>query len=531
MKFIVKYVTMLGEVIKEIIFGVEIIKLNISSNIKEIIDKEGIEMDYKKNMEIKNKILCVGFILSVILRAGFDTILKVEPKFIFILVGASIPLILGDIFLIKKKFITLTMYYTIFMYGLVTLIMFISNPNFANFLLIYYAIMIISLYQDLRAMIIEAIVGIGLVVYFFIGYRTTLFANVGYEELAFYILYILAASTILSFNAIMTKKIYKNLDENHKATEESKSKLENILSKIYSTVETLTKANEKIKGGISITGQITQEITASTNEVSNRALKEVDIINNMKLSMGTGVEKVEEVTNAIETMEKLSVSTANVVLEGTSRVDTLSLEMIKVNSNILNAVKLINELNEENTKIVQIVSTIKNISEQTNLLALNASIEAARAGEHGRGFAVVAEEVRKLAEDSKLSTGKVESILNNISNKTKEVSNEVLNEQKSIELCNNHTNDVKELFCNIDKNTTKVLNHSKSIRSQSVVLEDVVKNTLNSVNVISEEVEVTATAMEEIFTSIDEVNISVLDINNSYNEIDNICKELNSIKS
>lgn len=488
-------------------------------------------MDYKNNMEIKNKILCVGFLLSVISRAVFDGFLKVQPKFIFILIGASIPLILGDIFLIKKKYHVLTMYYTIFMYGLVVLIMFVSNPNLANFMLIYYVAMILSLYQDLRAMITEAIVGIGLLLYFFIGYKSTLFVLVGYEELVFYILYIVAASIILSFNAITTKTIYKNLDENHKAIEESKSKLEDLLNKIYGIVENLIKANEKIKGGISITGQITQEITTSTSEVANRAVKEVDIINNMKSSMGTGVEKVEEVTNAIETMEELSVSTANVVLEGTSKVDILSLEMIKVNSNILNAVKLINELNEENTKIVQIISTIKNISEQTNLLALNASIEAARAGEHGKGFAVVAEEVRKLAEDSKLSTGKVEAILNNISNKTKEVSYEVLNEQKSIEVCNNHTKDVKELFTNVDKNTKKVLDHSKSVRSQSVVLEDVVKNTLESVNGISEEVEVTATAMEEIFASIDEVNSSVLDINNSYNKIDSICKELNSMKS
>lgn len=488
-------------------------------------------MNYKNNMEIKNKILCVGFLLSVISRTIFDVIFKMELKSTLILVGVAIPFILGDIFFIKKKYTTLTMYYTIFMYAVATIVMFVSNPSLANFILIYYAIMVLSLYQDLMVMIVSAIVGSSLVSYFFIGYKSTLFASVGYEELGLYILYILAAVTILSFNAITTKVIYKNLEENNKNIEESKSKLEIILGKIYSTVETLTKANEKIKGGIAITGQITQEITTSTSEVANRAVKEVDIINNMKSSMGTGVEKVEEVTDAIETMEKLSVSTSNVVLEGTSKVDTLSLEMIKVNSNILNAVKLINELSEENTKIVQIISTIKNISEQTNLLALNASIEAARAGEHGKGFAVVAEEVRKLAEDSKLSTSKVESILNNISSKTKEVSHEVLNEQKSIEVCNNHTNDVKELFENVDKNTKKVLNHSKSVKSKSVVLEDVVKSTLNSVNEISEELEVTATAMEEIFASIDEVNSSVLDINNSYNKIDTICKELSSIKS
>ncbi len=43
------------------------------------------------------------------------------------------------------------------------------------------------------------------------------------------------------------------------------------------------------------------------------------------------------------------------------------------------------------------------ISSQTNLLALNASIEAARVGEAGRGFAVVAEQIKNLAENSKIT--------------------------------------------------------------------------------------------------------------------------------
>lgn len=35
-------------------------------------------MDYKKNVELKNKIMLAGFIASVVLRVIFDIVLKVD---------------------------------------------------------------------------------------------------------------------------------------------------------------------------------------------------------------------------------------------------------------------------------------------------------------------------------------------------------------------------------------------------------------------------------------------------------------------
>ena len=60
------------------------------------------------------------------------------------------------------------------------------------------------------------------------------------------------------------------------------------------------------------------------------------------------------------------------------------------------------QLDAVGRSIESILEIIRSIAQQTHMLSLNATIEAARAGDAGRGFAVVAQEIRKLANETRV---------------------------------------------------------------------------------------------------------------------------------
>ncbi|MBM7661421.1 putative transcriptional regulator [Bacillus mesophilus] len=84
-----------------------------------------------------------------------------------------------------------------------------------------------------------------------------------------------------------------------------------------------------------------------------------------------------------------------------------------------------NHAAEEMNKTDEVIKFIKKIADQTNLLGLNASIEAARAGEMGRGFDVVAKEIRKLSQETVISTEKIRRIITDLQTSMHEMAESV----------------------------------------------------------------------------------------------------------
>lgn len=168
---------------------------------------------------------------------------------------------------------------------------------------------------------------------------------------------------------------------------------------------------------------IVEETTANMNEVNSTIAAVTETLGALNNS---SEELLSSNNEGIEQLRQIGVLKEDVMREA-----------VAMRHQIENLVEMTQKIND-------IVATVGSIAGQTNLLALNASIEAARAGEHGRGFAVVAEEIRKLAEDTRVSLESMQVFVGKI-HTSANLGNESMNSTlKSTELMSGEIDRVTE---------------------------------------------------------------------------------------
>ena len=135
----------------------------------------------------------------------------------------------------------------------------------------------------------------------------------------------------------------------------------------------------------------------------------------------TTTQQSAAITQATATTEELaraSVAIADTVDEIARQTADTRDNLEHAETDITTSSERTIALSHKVNDIDRLLDLINEIAEQTNLLALNAAIEAARAGESGLGFAVVAEEVRRLAERSKVSAAEIATIVGAVQTET-----------------------------------------------------------------------------------------------------------------
>lgn len=144
-------------------------------------------------------------------------------------------------------------------------------------------------------------------------------------------------------------------------------------------------------------------------------------LSNINLTFTALGQELENTSKQMGVIASKAQVTAVSASKDSERLTELIGSINKIGNSFNEIGEKIKKLSENIHNINTITDVIKNIADQTNLLALNAAIEAARAGEAGKGFSVVADEIRKLAEQSKVSSENIKLLLKSIDVDTEQV--------------------------------------------------------------------------------------------------------------
>ena len=180
--------------------------------------------------------------------------------------------------------------------------------------------------------------------------------------------------------------------------------LSKVVEELSAASEQVSSASTQISSGAVQLSEGATEQAASLEETSS-TLEEVaaqsqDNAGNAGLTTTEAVEMAQMITESLQ-KAKSALELSELAKHSSERgVEA----MTKISTSM-------QDIQQESTKIADIIEVINEITHQTKMLATNAAIEAARAGEQGKGFAVVADEVSKLAENSKSSAKEIATLI------------------------------------------------------------------------------------------------------------------------
>jgi methyl-accepting chemotaxis protein len=302
-----------------------------------------------------------------------------------------------------------------------------------------------------------------------------------------------------------------------------------IISNIKDTSESIGYTSKYLDMIIKRTKSSIDEIVNSSNELSNNAQNNTEAIENGVVAieqLAKGSEEVarntEELNAAVGRHITTSESITRLMEETAKAIEDSSILVKDVSEKIETLVK-----SAEN--IGKITDTIMNISGQTNLLALNASIEAARAGSAGKGFAVVADEIKKLANESNNSAGKIAELIESVQS---DITNLSLTAKKANDWLYAVVEKTFDAKSQILDTVNELNNALTSVEGIATITEEQAASSQQIYSLIENlknSVKTTEIAAQEINRSIQSQSKEITKISGMANELEKISYKLNEI--
>ena len=169
---------------------------------------------------------------------------------------------------------------------------------------------------------------------------------------------------------------------------------------IAASVSSVSKMAGEIAETVAQRERLAAQQAAAANETTAAMEK-------LALSTRQSAEQAEDLVVGARQVLTLADQGALTVSQTLKGMDSLKEKVHAIAGMIL-------QLNEQASQIGTITKLVTDVASQTNMLALNAAVEAARAGDQGKGFSVVATEIRKLADQTKKSAERINTLVTDI---------------------------------------------------------------------------------------------------------------------
>ena len=209
---------------------------------------------------------------------------------------------------------------------------------------------------------------------------------------------------------LMKKALSKTIKNIANMVLEIKHKAENVENSskdLYDVSEEMTISSQNVYSAI-------QETAKGTNTQASDLVEMTYVVNRFNeviIEMAKAIDDVGNDSENIHTMTEKGESNIHILIDCAN----------KVGNSFEDFASKFSGFSQNINQIKEITNIINEIASQTNLLALNAAIESARAGDAGKGFSVVADEIRKLAEQCKVSSENIGTLIGEVSNDTRDI--------------------------------------------------------------------------------------------------------------
>ncbi|MBE9229313.1 MCP four helix bundle domain-containing protein [Phormidium sp. LEGE 05292] len=271
-----------------------------------------------------------------------------------------------------------------------------------------------------------------------------------------------------------------------------------ITAKIAVMIKTVTSSSSEMAAMVAQQERITTQQATSVNQTTT-AMDELGV------SSRRSAQQAASATSGAQQALTLA--------EGGTQAVERTLEGMASLKDKVDAIALqISHLNQQTAQISSISNLVSEIAIQTNMLALNAAVEAVRAGDLGKGFAIVASEIRQLANQSKQSAQKINTLIADIQTTinttvmvtddgTKTVEDGVKIAQQTASAFAGVTDAVNHVFLNSQQ-------ISLSSQQQAIAIEQVVE-AMNALNLAAKE---TASGINQTQVTMQQLNEAALNL-------------------